>query len=134
MKKIVVKKVDEEPTVIEKDDVTLEDMQEMVDGLIECIHVGGKVDLWINDMGKLLDLPLNFVLTDEDGNLLDTIQGDVFFASSDDCGELVGLSDAEIVWITNKLSCDYGLVAEFNERHEGVLHIVPMWLFDPTVS
>lgn len=134
--KIVVKKVDEEPMVVEKDEVTLSDMQEMVGGLIECIHVGGKIDMWINDMGKLLDMPINIVLHDE-SDILDTIHGDIFFAGSDASGDLIGLTDGEITWIKNKLS--YGCVVELQDdpnayKDPSMYRLLPVWVFDPTVS
>jgi hypothetical protein len=134
--KIVVKKVDEEPMVVEKDEVTLSDMQEMVGGFIECIHVGGKIDMWINDMGKLLDMPINIVLHDE-SDILDTIHGDIFFAGGDASGDLIGLTDGEITWIKNKLS--YGCVVELQDdpnayKDPSMYRLLPAWVFDPTVS
>lgn len=129
--KIIVKKYNEEPMVVERDEVTLDDMQEMVGGMIECLHVGGNVDMWLNDEGKLLDLPLNLILANEDRGVLDTIHGDIFFAGSDDSGELVGLKDGELTWIQNKLSCEFSLMID--EERESV-RIIPVWMFDPTVS
>lgn len=125
--KIIVKKHGEIPAIVERDEITLNDMQEMVGGLIECIHVGGKVDMWCNDMGKLLEMPINIVLGSESGDILDTIHGDIFFAGHNDVGDTIGLSDGEATWIMNKLDGD-GLALTEN------LEVLPIWIYDPTVS
>ena len=76
---IIVKKVGEPHEVRTIETLELEDMQELVGGLIECFHVGNGVDMWLNDMGKLIDLPLNIAIGSQDKRVLDTIHGDVFF-------------------------------------------------------
>lgn len=100
--KIIVKKVGEEPNVIELESLDLEKMQSLVGGYIECLSVSPTVDMWLNDEGKLHGLPTNMFLCKENGEVLDTIQGDVFFASNSD-GETVGLSDDEVEWVKDKL-------------------------------
>lgn len=57
----------------------LKQMQEIVGGLIQAIYpFPERVALISNDEGKLLGLPLNRALRDEDGNLYDIVCGTFF--------------------------------------------------------
>lgn len=130
--KIVIKRVGEDPYVDEREELELEDMQELVGDYIECLHVGGNVDMWLNDEGKICRLPFNFILGDADTKkILDIIHGDVFFAACGDEGETIGLTDGEITWVMNKLNS-----GEFAVRKHGDSNVdfLPVWHFDPTVS
>lgn len=125
---IITKKVNEEPVVVELETLELSDMQSMVGGLIERLHVGGKVDMWLNERGKLENLPINILLSDNNGKLLDSIHGDIFFAGFTDDGDTVGLTNGEVTWIMNKLEHD-GLAFDTVNGN-----FVPIWFYDPTVS
>ena len=110
----------------------LEEMQAIVDGYIEPIYVGHGVDMWLNDSGKLYNLPLNLVLGSdgEERKILDTIQGDIFFAGSDDEGGTVGLTDEQIEWVEQNLdSGDFAL----SYTDEGI-EFIPVWVYAPDFS
>ena len=58
----------------------LKSMQEVVGGLIQVIYPfeDPEIALVCNDEGKLMNLPYNRVLRDEDGNIYDVIAGTFF--------------------------------------------------------
>ena len=90
--KIVVKRAGKNPEVKEIKE-TLENLQEIVGGYIECIDFGfSNILLVCNEEGKLLGLPANFVFRG------DVIVGDVFFCSAgrEDFGSL---TDDQIVFL-----------------------------------
>ncbi len=127
---IIIKKVGmpHELKVIES--LKLDDMQNMVGGYIECLHVGNGVDMWLNDSGKIFNLPINMVLGSEDREILDTIQGDVFFAGSDGYGETIGLSEEQVSWVKRKLeSGDFAMAHTQNG-----IEFVPIWVYAPHES
>ena len=67
------------PAYIAKIDDSLEAMQNIVGGLIEVATIfEDDVALICNEEGKIINLPPNRVLEDEDGNVLDIIQGTFF--------------------------------------------------------
>ena len=128
--KIITKKVGYAEEVREIETLELEDMQKMVGGLIECFHVGNGVDMWLNDEGKLLSLPVNIAIGSAEREILDTIHGDVFFASGNDEGETIGLTDEQIDWIHGKLES-----GDFAMAHtENGLEFVPVWVYDRAAS
>lgn len=71
---------------------TLSAYQQLVGGTIQAVYPSSEdpVALVCNDEGKLLGLPLNRPLFDEDGNLYDIIAGTFFIAglSEDDFDSL----------------------------------------------
>ena len=74
-------------------DGSLTSMQEIVGGTIEAIYPwADPVALICNDEGKLLGLPLNRTLADEDGHVLDVVAGTFFLCGiptdSDSFGSL----------------------------------------------
>ena len=73
-------------------DGSLESMQEFVGGTIQAIYpsMEDPIALICNDEGKLLGLPWNRPLFDEDGNLYDIIAGTFFVVglTKDDFGPL----------------------------------------------
>lgn len=99
--KIVTKKVNMPAKVEEFDSLTLEDMQSLVGGYVECIDCGG-IDLWLNEEGKLHNLPPNLITYYGD-KAEDVVVGDVFFASFDEEGRTVGLTDEQIEDIYKRL-------------------------------
>ncbi len=128
---IIIKRVGAEPEVVSYENFGLEDMQELVGGLIEAIYVGGEIDLWCNDEGKVYDMPINLALGDTDNRqILDTIHGDVFFAARDDTGNTIGLTEAQQIWIMNQFkSPDYGMCLD-----EGGFCLFPIWHYNPTAA
>lgn len=131
MEKIIVKKANENAVIVEMESIGLNDMQEIVGGLIECIRVADGVDMWLNDCGKLYNLPLNMVLGDQrKGEILDTIQGDIFFAGHNDYGDTVGLTDAQCIWVMNHFdNGEYAIL-----QSENGIDFIPVWDYNPTAS
>jgi len=73
-------------------------IKEAVGGLFDCIHLPSLgVDMWINDEGKILELPMNAVATlmfaqEFNFDTTDYIAGDVIFTGGVDSeGNTIGL-------------------------------------------
>lgn len=74
-------------------------MQRAVGGLIQAVYEpGGRNAVLIcNDEGKLLDLPLNRALRDEDGEIYDAIAGTFFICGTPPDGEsFTSLTDEQV--------------------------------------
>lgn len=130
MQKIIVKEAGKEPEIREVETIEYQMMSDLVGGFIEHVDVGGEIDLWVNDEGKIYDLPLNFALgLQEKRQILDTIQGNVFFCGHD--GEdSTGLNDAQIKWIMNHFrNCDYTIFFD-----DTGVNIVPVWDYNPSAT
>ena len=95
--KILVIKPGQRPEIQEIDG-TLESMQEIVGGLIQAIYPYERpVALVANDEGKVLGLPPNRGLRDEDGELYDIICGTFFIIGAPaDSGSFQSLTDIQI--------------------------------------
>ena len=78
-------------------DAGLESMQKIVDGLIEVVYPFDEpVALICNEEGKLLNLPLNRALRDDEGNVYDIISGTFFVcAAPPDSDHFAGLNDQQ---------------------------------------
>ena len=84
----------------------LDALQGAVGGLIECIHLSHlNCDMWVNEEGKMFDLPLNRIatalFTDEWSQrgyeINDYICGDVIITGTANAkGETVGLTDEQV--------------------------------------
>ena len=70
---------------------TYEMLKDGVGGWIEHILIGALgergIDIWINEEGKLINLPETVAITDEDGKILDVLCGNLVFTRTDDEGE-----------------------------------------------
>ena len=81
-----------------------------VNGWIECAVVGGEIDLWLNEEGKLIGLEPNPIATalfwDKYGFGTDIIVGDVFLTAHNDEGETIGLTDSQVTFLKG-----FGLIA-----------------------
>ena len=75
----------------------LESMQKIVSGLIEAVYPFDEpVALICNEEGKLLNLPLNRALRDDEGNVYNIISGTFFVcAAPPDSDHFAGLSDQQ---------------------------------------
>lgn len=89
---------------------TLEALQEIVEGYIEIPYLGetfrkNNIDVIINEEGKLIDsLKAEVaVVNKEQGNVLDIVYGNCIFASHDDEGETIGLTEEQIRIVTDEL-------------------------------
>ena len=76
----------------------LESMQKIVGGLIEAVYPFDEpVALIANEEGKLLNLPLNRALRDDEGTVYDIISGTFFLcAAPPDSDRFAGLTDQQI--------------------------------------
>ena len=78
-------------------DAGLEAMQKIVGGSIEAVYPFDEpVSLICNEEGKLLNLPLNRALRDENGTVYDIISGTFFLcAAPPDSDRFAGLTDQQ---------------------------------------
>ena len=76
----------------------LESMQRIVGGFIQAIYPFDEpVALICNEEGKLLNLPLNRALRDDEGNVYDIISGTFFVcAAPPDSDRFEGLTDQQV--------------------------------------
>ena len=76
----------------------LESMQKIVGGSIEAVYpFADSVALICNEEGKLLNLPLNRALRDDEGNVYDIISGTFFVcAAPPDSDHFAGLTDQQV--------------------------------------
>ena len=76
----------------------LESMQRIVGGFIQAIYPFEEpVALICNEEGKLLNLPLNRALRDDEGNVYDIISGTFFLcAAPPDSNHFAGLTDQQV--------------------------------------
>ena len=83
------------PVEIER---SLETLQHYVGGYIEVIMPfrDRDVAVIVNEEGKIMNLPPNRVLKDENGDVIDIIAGDFLIVGLDDEGEFTSLKQAQI--------------------------------------
>ena len=76
----------------------LESMQKIVGGSIEAVYPFDEpVALICNEEGKLMNLPLNRALRDDDGEIYDIISGTFFLcAAPPDSDRFAGLTDQQV--------------------------------------
>ena len=84
--------------IVQDIDAGLESMQKIVGGPIEAVYPFDEpVVLICNEEGKLLDLPLNRALRDDEGNVYDIISGTFFLcAAPPDSDCFAGLTDQQV--------------------------------------
>ena len=95
--RVIVVEPKKNPEVREIGD-SLESMQKIVGGLIEAVYPFDEpVALIANEEGKLLNLPLNRALRDDEGTVYDIISGTFFLcAAPPDSDRFAGLTDQQI--------------------------------------
>lgn len=86
-------------------DDSLETLQEFVGGYIEIpaisnVLIESKIDMIINENGKLIPLPPTVILTKND-KIIDVIHGNIIFASHDSHGNTIGLSESQVGILKN---------------------------------
>ncbi len=110
------------PEQIEVDN-TLESFQKLVGGSIECTYPYEEyVGLVCNEEGKLLGLPLNRALHDDDNNIYDIVAGSFFIAGCSMDGNFRSLTDVEI----NKFSKLFKNPELFYHKANGSLVVLPV--------
>ena len=95
--RVIVVEPKKKPEVREIGD-SLESMQKIVGGLIEAVYPFDEpVALIANEEGKLLNLPLNRALRDDEGTVYDIISGTFFLcAAPPDSDHFAGLTDQQV--------------------------------------
>ena len=95
--KVVVVEPQKKP-VVRDIDPGLESMQKIVGGSIEAVYpFDDPVALICNEAGKLLNLPLNRALRDDDGNVYDIVSGTFFVCAAPPASDrLEGLTDQQV--------------------------------------
>ena len=103
--KIIVVEPQKKP-VVRDIDPGLESMQKIVGGSIEAVYPFEEpVALICNDEGKLLNLPLNRALRDDDGTIYDVISGTFFLcAAPPDSDQFEGLTDQQVKTYTERFA------------------------------
>lgn len=102
------------------DEDTLKALQESVGGLIERVYVNDdmerlKIDLYVNEEGKLLDLEENALII-RDGSTFDVLVGPMIFVSCNEEGETVGLSAEQIEYIIKYIKFGKGRSYKNNQE------------------
>lgn len=97
--KVVYCKAGCDPAIKEIDG-SLESMQSLVGGYLECAPIGdytviGNELIVCNEEGKIAELPPNLFIKNE-GEIVDIIFGDFFVIGEGSDGEFVGLNDKQI--------------------------------------
>ena len=82
---------------------TLEAKQACVGGYIEVISIDGVIDLICNEEGKILHLPVNRALIDDNDEVLDVIVGDILVVRNNDEGDFVDVHENDLEIITKHL-------------------------------
>lgn len=89
--RVLVFPVGEEPyDKLLTEDKTLDGLQELVGGYIECIRLKPGVDLWINDEGRINGMPPNRWVSGT------AIHGVMVLARSTDEGSTVSVTDEDV--------------------------------------
>ena len=98
MKVLVVRPM--EMPAVQEIDHTLSAMQELVGGTIQAVYpFDDPVALVCNDEGKLLGLPLNRALRDEEGQIYDVIAGTFFICgAAEDSDSFTSLTDEQVAY------------------------------------
>ena len=88
----------------------LEALQQIVGGYIEIPYLGDTflnkgIDVIINEEGKLIDgMKAEIAIVNkEQGNILDIVYGNCIFASHDEEGETIGLTEEQMQVVTEEL-------------------------------
>ena len=101
--KILYYKVGQDPQVllIPRE---VKDMQELVHGRYECYQVNEKILIICNEDGWNLDLKVNRLVMNKDGNIEQAIRGDFFVCGAGE-EDFVSLTDLQIKKL---IRCSYG--------------------------
>lgn len=101
--KIITKAVGEHAVTKKVEKLELADMQSLVDGLIQPVYLGKEIICWCNEEGKLNNMDVNLALaSEEDGTIVDTIHGNIFFTNEAEGDE--GLNPKQIELLLEQLN------------------------------
>ena len=102
-------------------ELSLENMQKTVGGLIQAVYPWEDTAVLVcNDEGKLLGLPLNRALEDSEGNIYDIVAGTFFICGIDGDGNFVGLTDEQAALYSEK----FRWPQSFTRKPDGTIYIV----------
>lgn len=101
MKALVIRTDNSKEVVEFTNETSYKTLSGAVGGYIECVYLHNRnLDLWINEEGKIIGLPVNPTATGfwmEMYGLTDMIMGDVIITgTADDEGYTTGLTDEEV--------------------------------------
>lgn len=101
MKALVIRTTGEVETVEFTEDTALATLQQGVGGWVQAVDISDNLTLWVNEEGKLADLPHNLfgqsLWNDRFGYYTDYIVGDIVLTGgTDDEGKTLGLHDDEV--------------------------------------
>lgn len=108
----LIKKVGEKPERVEIKGTTFDLIKETVGGYFDVARynenlVKNKIDIFVNDEGKLMELYPNILVIDsETEKLVDYLAGDVIFLAYNDKGESLGLSEEQLDIINKEVFTD----------------------------
>ncbi len=88
--------------IIEKWEHSLDTVQQFLGGYLQAIRINNSVTMWMNEEGKMQQLPPNFLFVNKEGTPLDTIVGNVLIAGTNSEGDDVSLTDEEIEMLQEK--------------------------------
>ncbi len=112
MIRILIIKPDTKPFV-EDIDGSLESMQKVVGGYIQAVYpFDDNVVLVCNEEGKILDLPPNRPLKNNEGEITDMICGDFFIA---------GEGEEDFVSISDEQIDEYTKIFDVHGRHQDII-------------
>lgn len=110
----------------------LEDLQKIVGGYIEIPFLGDKfhdkgIDVIINEEGKLIEgLKAEIaIVNEEQGNILDIVYGNCIFASHDEEGETIGLTEEQLEFVKEELET---VVELMNKRDLKVFEVRALFI------
>ena len=100
----------------------LESMQKIVGGTIEAVYPFDEpVALICNEEGKLLNLPLNRALRDDEGNVYDIVSGTFFVCAAPPASDrFEGLTDQQV-----KMYMERFAMPEMFLNVDGALFVLP---------
>ena len=97
-------------------------IRDTVDGYYDCISLSRDRDMWINDEGKILELPFNAMATAMFHKAFQTddyIAGDVVITGGvDKDGNTLGLSDEDVQFFTDLFEKLDKAINEYNEEEK----------------
>jgi len=94
---------------------TLEGMQKIVEGNIEMFDIEEDITIVCNEEGKILGLPLNRAVRDENEQIIEVIAGNFFIVGVNDEGETISLSKEKCKSLIEKFKYPESFYIENNE-------------------
>lgn len=108
--------IDKEVIFNNKIEDSLESLQKIVGGYIECPSVSKLlmkcgIDMYINDSGAIDGLPVSAVIINDNIDVIDCIHGNIIFAGHDEYGNTTSLNDKQIKFLESFLCMSFPLTS-----------------------